>query len=79
MKPPKNTTDLMSFLGLVNYLHRFSGELASLTTPLRALLKKDAEFSWSPSLEKAFNAINTEISAIIALHYYDPKKELSCK
>ena len=76
MKPPKNTKELMSFLGLVNYLHRFSGKLASLTTPLCALLKKDAELSWSPSHEKAFDAIKTKISATTALRYYDPKKEL---
>ena len=76
MKLPSNTKELMSFLGLVNYLHRFSDKLASLTAPLRALLKKDSEFSWSPSHEKAFDAIKTEISAVTALRYYDPKKAL---
>ena len=40
MKPPENLQDLQSFLGLVNYLNRFSPTLADLTAPLRALCKK---------------------------------------
>ena len=78
MKPPSNTKELQSFLGLVNYLHRFSDKLANLTAPLRTLLKKDAEFSWSPSHDKALDAIKTEISAITTLRYYDPKRILLC-
>ena len=41
MKPPENIQDLQSFLGMVNYLNRFSPALADLTVPLRALCKKD--------------------------------------
>ena len=39
MKPPENLQDLQSFLGLVNYLNRFSPALADLTAPLRAPLR----------------------------------------
>ena len=73
MMPPK---ELMAFLGLVNYLYRFSDKLSSLVAPLRALLKKNAEFSWNPSYERASDPIKAEISVTTALHYYDPKKEL---
>ena len=41
MAPPENRKDLQSFLGLVNYLTRYSGRLASITAPLRDLTKKD--------------------------------------
>ena len=37
MTPPEN---LKSFVGLVNYLTRYSGRLANLTAPLRELIKK---------------------------------------
>ena len=41
MEPPENLQDLQSFLGLANYLNRFSPALKDLTAPLRALCKKD--------------------------------------
>ena len=39
MAPPENRKDLQSFLGLLNYLTRYSGRLASITGPLRDLTK----------------------------------------
>ena len=45
LKPPENLQDLQSFLGLVNYLNRFSPALADLTAPLRTLCKKDTLFT----------------------------------
>ena len=48
MTPPENRKDLQSFLGLVNYLTRYSGRLASLTAPLRELIKKDIAYVWGP-------------------------------
>ena len=46
MTPPENRKDLQSFSGLGNYLSRYSGQLASLTAPLRALIKK--AYVWGP-------------------------------
>ena len=45
MKPPKNVKSLQSFLGLVNYLTRYSGRLATLSAPLKDLTKKDTAYS----------------------------------
>jgi len=42
--PPENRKDLQSFLGLVNYLTRYSVRLASHTAPLRKLTKKDIAY-----------------------------------
>ncbi|XP_048589536.1 uncharacterized protein K02A2.6-like [Nematostella vectensis] len=42
MEAPKDTKNLQSFLGLVNYLTRYSGQLATLTAPLRELTKKES-------------------------------------
>ena len=46
MKPPDNAKDLQSFLGLVNYLTRYSSQLATITAPLRELTKKEISFVW---------------------------------
>ena len=41
MEPPKNETELRSFLGMVNYLSRYTPALAELKPPLDRLYKKD--------------------------------------
>ena len=74
MKPPENLQDLQSFLGLVNYLNRFSPALADLTVPLRALCKKDTLFTWESSQEAAFEAIKKEITRAPVLAYFDQSK-----
>ena len=58
MKPPDNAKDLQSFLGLVNYLTRYSSQLATLTAPLRELTKKEIVFVWGPEHDIAFQAVN---------------------
>ena len=44
MQPPKDKTKLKSFLGMVNYLSKFSGRLAELERPLRELQKMTCEW-----------------------------------
>ena len=41
---PSNTEELLSLLGLITYLNRFSPKIAQLTTPLRDLAKKNVHF-----------------------------------
>jgi len=75
MEAPKDTKNLQSFLGLVNYLTRYSGQLATLTAPLRELTKKESLFSWGPEHDEAFKKVKTEISSLGVLRYFDPKEE----
>ena len=42
MEPPKNETELQSYLGMVNYLSRYTPVLAELRPPLDKLYKKDS-------------------------------------
>ena len=44
MQPPEDVKSLQSFLGLVNYLIRYSGRLATITAPLRELTKKEVTY-----------------------------------
>ena len=74
MKPPENLQDLQSFLGLVNYLNRFSPALAGLTALLRTLCKKDNLFTWESSQQTAFEAIKKEITSAPVLAYFDRSK-----
>ena len=75
MKPPEDVKSLQSFLGLVNYLTRYSGRLATITAPLRELTKKDMAYIWGPEHEQAFNAVKEEVSTLGVLRYFDPQAE----
>lgn len=57
-RPPKNKTELKSFLGLVLYVGaKFEPSLATATAPLRRLLVDETRFSWGASEQEAFEAL----------------------
>ena len=58
---PRNVKDLRKWLGLANYLHRFSKNYAALARPLTTLLKKDVPFNWTKEHDDAFNAIKQSL------------------
>ena len=74
MKPPEDAKSLQSFLGLVNYLTRYSGRLATLSAPLRDLTKKDTAYSWGAEHDRAFTEVN-KVSSLGVLRYFDPLAE----
>ena len=67
---------LQLFLGIVNYLSRFSPNIAKMMTNLRALLKKNTEFLWHPQHSADFQAIVEELCSPRLLKYYDINKKL---
>ena len=75
MQPPRNVKDLQSFLGLVNYLTRYSGRLATITAPLSELTKANTAFVWSPEHDKAFKDVKDEIVTAPVLRYFDKNAE----
>jgi len=53
-KSPGNAQELLSFLGLIQYLSPFISHLATNTKLLRQLLKKDTPWEWNAEHEQAF-------------------------
>ena len=51
---PTNITELQRFLRMVNQVVKFVKNLASITEPLRALLRKENEWSWGHAQREAF-------------------------
>lgn len=76
MQPPEDAKQLTSFLGLVNYLNKFSPRLATLTKPLRELTSKKNDFTWSSQEQQAFEEIKKEIGNHTTLRYFDPKEPI---
>ena len=57
IKPPTNKTQLQELLGIATYMSPFVPNLSTHIAPLRELIKKDTDFTWTPSHEKKFNDI----------------------
>ena len=75
MNPPKTEIELKSFLGMVNYLGRYTPTLADLQPPLDRLYKKDTAWRWDPEHQRAFDGIKSVISSLPVLAYFDTKLE----
>lgn len=71
-RPPKTKEETRSFLGLVCYVGRFIPDLATLTDPLRQLMKKEVEFEWNTMHQEAFERIKTTVFS--CLGYFNPKR-----
>ena len=71
---PACVNELQQFLGIVQYMSPFIPKLAEHTDPLRALNKKDVDWQWTPSHDKAFQQLKTMICDECTLTYFDPKQ-----
>ena len=76
---------VQSFIGMVNYLTKFSARLSELAEPIRDLCKEKVPFNWGLEHDRVFQLIKKEIAAAPILTYYNPKKptilqtDASCK
>ena len=75
MDLPRDVDTMRSFLGLVNYLNRFSPHLAELSEPLRKICRQDTEFKLTKSVQVAFSKTKEEISKNVILPYFNPKSD----
>ncbi|KAJ8349864.1 hypothetical protein SKAU_G00249940 [Synaphobranchus kaupii] len=74
MPPPEDKQGLQRLLGMTKYLAQYIQNEASLTAPLRQLLRKDAMWQWSPHHSAALKATLTRAPV---LWFYDHKKPLT--
>ncbi|POM62831.1 Pol protein [Phytophthora palmivora] len=58
---PRSQKDLRKWLGLANYLHKYSAGYAELARPLSDLLKKDADWVWEQQHQDAFDSIKASL------------------
>ena len=72
MELPQDMEMMRSFLGLVNYLNRFSPCLAELSEPLRQICRQNVEFELTESVCVTFSRTKEEILRNITLLYFNP-------
>lgn len=74
-RAPRTKEELRSFLGLVTYVSRFIPDLATLSHPLRELLKSSRQFMWLSEHDQSFDSLKRQIGSVEHLGYYDPKDD----
>ncbi|GMF37997.1 unnamed protein product [Phytophthora fragariaefolia] len=73
----RNQKDLRKWLGLANYLHKYSKNYAEMARPLSKLLKKDAEWRWNAEHQDAFEVIKDSLLHAPILALPDPDRPFS--
>ena len=73
--PPLNCKkQVQSFIGMVDYLSKFSAHLSEHAEPIRELSKEKVPFNWGPEHQESFKLVEKEIATAPILAYYNPMK-----
>ncbi len=73
---PTNTTQLKSFLGLLNYYGKFVPNLSTVLAPLHRLLEKRAAWTWNTEQQQSFDRVKALLTSDTVLAHYDPAQTL---
>ena len=75
MPSPTNKKHVQSFIGMINYLSKFSLRLSELAEPIREVSKDKVPFNWGPEHQWGFIQMKKEIASAPVLTYYNSKKQ----
>ena len=75
MEFPPDKETMRSFLGMINYLNRYSALSAHLAAPLSALTHQAVDYKPGKVHFENFNRLKLEISNMKALPYFDVNAE----
>ncbi|KAJ8366188.1 hypothetical protein SKAU_G00150190 [Synaphobranchus kaupii] len=73
---PENVSQLRSFLGLVNYYHKFLPNLSTVLHPLHCLLEVGKKWKWSKDCERTFKTAKQLVTSEEVLTHFDPSLPL---
>ncbi len=73
--PPKNPKTLKSFLGSINQLQRFIPNMAQISDPLRALLRKNQKIIWTETHAAAYNKLMSAIQSITEFRHFSTHRK----
>ena len=74
--PPKNKSELKSFLGMITFNAKFLPSLSTMLHPLYKLLRKDTHWKWTNACQQAFFKAKTAVSQAPVLAHYDVTKPI---
>ena len=73
---PTNITELKSFLGLINYYHKFLPQFSTTMALLYQLLCKDSKWQWTKTHDQAYQKPKELLQSSSLLVHFDPQKPL---
>ena len=71
-REPTDSSEVRSFLGLVNFSAQFISSLATKAEPLRRLTQKNTHFVWGKDQRKAFEELKNSLTDVDTLAYFNP-------
>ena len=77
MPLPQNRTELTSFLGLCKYLSIYVPRLSDVTSTLRELNKKNMDFTWNVTYDKAFRQAKLHVPNTVTVKYFNPQTPIT--
>ena len=76
MPPFNNKKELQAFLGIINYLSKFSPSTASICESLQKLMSSTTIWTWNVSYQAIYNKAKSLIKADVCVKFYDETKPL---
>uniref|UniRef100_A0A8R1I4B2 RNA-directed DNA polymerase n=1 Tax=Caenorhabditis japonica TaxID=281687 RepID=A0A8R1I4B2_CAEJA len=73
MPAPTDISQLLSFLGMVQFYGSFVKDLQNFRGSLETLTKKDIIFQWTKNCQSAFDNIKSVLKSKLLLTHYDPR------
>ncbi|KAA3457096.1 DNA/RNA polymerases superfamily protein [Gossypium australe] len=74
-KPPKNVSEVRSFLGLADYYRRFVKGFSMISTPMTRLLQKDVKLERTEKWQQSFEKLKALLTEAPVLVQPEPRKE----
>ncbi|GMI67673.1 hypothetical protein HRI_000436600 [Hibiscus trionum] len=74
-RPPRNVSEVRSFLGLAGYYRRFVKGFSVIAAPLTKLLRKDVIFEWSEKQQRSFDQLKQALTHALVLIQPESGKE----
>jgi len=76
-KPPKDVSEIRSFLGMAGYYRRCIEGFSKLAKPMTALLEKNAKFIWSKECQASLEELKKRLTSAPVLILPDITKSFS--
>ena len=65
--PPKNVSEVRSFLGLAGYYRKFVEGFSRIAAPLTKLTRKDAKYDWADAYWQSFEKLKGRLTSDLVL------------
>ena len=76
MPVPKNKREPQAFIGIINYLGKFSPGTAEVCKPLQKLTSSRTMWNWNTSYQQLFDKAKSLIKGEVCMKFYDDTKPL---